>query len=115
MVRSILQDDPKIQVIGETQTGSNVRILMALKPDVAVVDLHMLDAEMISGLANSDPKISILVISALVSAESMEIAQALGINEVLEKCELGTTLVPAVKNAAAAQNHRHKVKLSKSV
>lgn len=112
-VRSILQEDPKIQVIGETQTGSNVRMLMALKPDVALVDLHMLDTQMISVLANSDPKICILVMSALVSAESMEFAQKFGINEVLEKCDLGTTLVPAVKSAFAAQDRRQNVQLLK--
>lgn len=112
-VRSILQEDPKIQVIGETQTGSNVRMLMALKPDVALVDLHMLDTQMISVLANSNPKICILVMSALVSAESMEFAQKFGINEVLEKCDLGTTLVPAVKSAFAAQDRRQNVQLLK--
>jgi len=114
MARAILQEDPKIQVIGETQTGSNVRMLMALKPDVALVDLHMVDAEMISVLANSDPKICVLVMSALVSAESMEFARKFGINEVLEKCDLGTTLVPAVKGAFAAQDRRQNEPLSKS-
>lgn len=114
MVRSILQEDPEIQVVGETQTGSNVRILMALRPDVAVVDLHMLDAGMISVLANCDPKVPVLVISALITAESMEFAQTLGINEVLEKSELGTILVPAVKNAVAAQDQRQVANGSKS-
>jgi two-component system invasion response regulator UvrY len=114
MARAILQEDPKIQVIGETQTGSNVRMLMALKPDVALVDLHMVDAEMISVLSNSDPKICVLVMSALVSAESMEFARKFGINEVLEKCDLGTTLVPAVKSAFAAQDRRQNEPLSKS-
>lgn len=114
MVRSILQQDPEIQVVGETQTGSNVRILMSLKPDIAVVDLHMLDANVISTLANSDPKVPVLAISALITAESMEFAQTLGINEVLEKSELGTILVPAVKNAFAAQDQRQVASLSKS-
>ncbi|HET9401147.1 MAG TPA: response regulator [Candidatus Acidoferrales bacterium] len=99
IVRSVLQEDPGIQVIGETQSSSNVCILLALRPDVAVVDLHMLDREMISVLANTDPKTCILAMSALVSAESMELAQTFGIDEVLEKCDLSTTLVPAVKNA----------------
>lgn len=99
IVRSILQEDPGIQVIGETQSSSNVRILLALKPDVAVVDLHMLDREMVSVLENTDPKTCLLAISALVSAESMELAQTFGIDEVLETCDLSTTLVPAVKNA----------------
>ena len=114
MVRSILQEDPAIQVVGETQAGSNVRILMALRPDIAVVDLHMLDANMISALANSDPKVPVLAISALITAESMEFAQTLGINEVLEKSELGTILVPAVKNAFAAQDQRQVASLPKS-
>ena len=99
IVRSVLQEDPGIQVIGETQSSSNVRILLALKPDVAVVDLHMLDREMVSVLENTDPKTCLLAISALVSAESMELAQTFGIDEVLETCDLSTTLVPAVKNA----------------
>lgn len=111
IVRSVLQEDPGIQVIGETQSSSNVRILLALKPDVAVVDLHMLDAEMVSVLENTDPKTCILAMSALVSAESMEFARTFGIDEVLDKCDLGATLVPAVKNALDVRNRSQSVKV----
>jgi two-component system response regulator DevR len=109
-VRRILDEESGVEVIGEAATISETVRLLALTPDVAVVDLHMLDASLASVLASANPKTCVVIMSALISGESLEFARKFGINEVLEKCDLGATLVPAINKVLNGRNHCQKVK-----
>lgn len=104
ILREHLQADNQIEVVGEALTRAEIfDVLAEAKPDVLVVDLHMLSgADSVAKLKHSYPETAVLVMSALIGEESRSFANEIGVERILEKIELGATLARTIK--AAAQN-----------
>ena len=112
ILREQLRDDSQIEVVGEAPTrGEIFDVLSESTPDVLVLDLHMLvGADSVAKLKHTYPEIVVLVMSALIGEESQNFAREIGVEHVLEKIELATTLAETIK---AAVQHR-KIRPSKA-
>ena len=103
-VRWMLEDDSETQIVGETAASEDIQeLLIATKPDVLFVDLHMLDDDVMYKLKRLHSTVTVIVMSALVGSESIEFARKIGVQEVLEKCNFGDTLIQDIK----AEFHKH--------
>jgi len=97
-VRMLLAEDSGIQVVGEVASKKDLfPYLHRVRPDVLVMDLHMCAERGVIQALKEIPGLELVVMSALVGPDSMDLAARLGLNEVLEKAELPDTLVNAVK------------------
>ena len=106
-VRMLLADDSEIQVVGVAASNTDLcLVLQKTDPDVLVLDLHMCAGTGVMPGLKEIPGLGLVVISALVGQESMELAARLGIHEVLEKVDLPATLVNAVKTAYSQRHNR---------
>jgi DNA-binding NarL/FixJ family response regulator len=97
----MLEDETEIQVVGETTDyASTIRRANELKPQIIVLDLHMPDDDTLapasfrSELAND---CQIIAISFSDDQETKTLAQNIQAGVLLEKMNLGTELVPAIK------------------
>ena len=105
-IRRLLQTHPEIELVGEaadfpqaTQKSND------LKPQVVILDLHMPDEARLSPvevrtLLNSGAS-RLLVISIWEDEEANVLADNFGAYTLLDKNELGSTLVPAILEKAA--------------
>lgn len=108
-IRMLLADDSGIQIVGEVASKTDLfRVLRETNPDVLVMDLHMCAGSDAMSALRQTQGLGILVMSALIGKEAMELAARLGVNEVLEKSDLQNTLVNAVKNAYLQRYPRRK-------
>ena len=106
-VRMLLADDSEIQVVGVAANNADLSlVLQKTDPDVLVLDLHMCGGGVVIQALKETPGLGLVVISALVGQESMELAARLGIHEVLEKVDLPKTLVNAIKSAYSQSHAR---------
>ena len=109
-VRMLLTDDSEIQVVGVAANNTDLGlVLRKTDPDVLVLDLHMCAGTGVIPALQEIPGLGLVVISALVGRESMELAARLGIHEVLEKVDLPKTLVNAIKTAYS-QRHAQRAR-----
>jgi DNA-binding NarL/FixJ family response regulator len=96
-----LADDTDIQVVGETTDyASTICRANELKPQIIVLDLHMPDDDTLapasfrSELTND---CQIIAISFANDPETSALARSIEANVLLEKMNLGTELIPAIK------------------
>ena len=103
-IRRVLDAQPEIEIVGEaanyTQT---VQLKNDLNPQVVLLDIHMPDEQRID-LKNVSVQLNhgskILAISMWRDGDAQALAQLLGAVKLLDKAELGSTLVPAILRLA---------------
>jgi DNA-binding NarL/FixJ family response regulator len=107
-IRTLLERDPKIQVIAEAEDLSQtLRATIELKPEVVVMDLYMLkrhkieNAEAISLVAKAIPKL--IAMSFANDEEAQQLAALCRAAKLLDKMKLSEELIPAIHQSVCAQ------------
>jgi two-component system, chemotaxis family, protein-glutamate methylesterase/glutaminase len=101
VLKAVLRMDPAIQLVGEASDYQQLLAIMSQVPaDVIVMDVHMPDAEQMKPetvkLRLTD--CCLLAISFANDRETANHAREFGAVRLLDKIELGRTLIPAIKN-----------------
>jgi DNA-binding NarL/FixJ family response regulator len=102
--RRILEDDPRIAVVGEAATGlAAIEKCKELKPDVAVLDLSMPDLggiEAAGEILKAEPEIKILILSMYSNEAYVRKAFAAGAKGYMLKDAIELDLTRAVTSLA---------------
>jgi chemotaxis response regulator CheB len=109
----LLQSQPEIELVGEASDfAQTMRMTKDLKPQVVVMDLHMPADE---GVSPPDMKAllkacasGLLAISIWNDKDTRALANTFGAASLLDKIDLGQTLVPAILQLAFAGDRRQK-------
>lgn len=103
-IRALLEAEPEIEIVGEaTNFSETIDLTTRLKPGIVIMDLHMSDEDTV---VRSDIKTCfangsrLLAISFAIEDETMALATSCGADILLDKMNLGTELVPAIKQLA---------------
>ena len=101
VIVDLLKSDPEIQVVGECVSfAQTIDLAAKLHPQVVVLDVHMSDertvtrAQLKSGLIGSQ----LLAISVWNDGETRHLAEAIGAVALLDKSNLATALIPAIRH-----------------
>jgi two-component system response regulator DesR len=103
VIAGLLRDDPEIEVVAEcvnlTQT---VERASKLRPQVIVLDVHMGDERAVtpSHLKFGSIGSQLLAISLWKDEETKALAKKFGAATLLDKANLVTALIPAIKHCA---------------
>jgi DNA-binding NarL/FixJ family response regulator len=101
VIKAVLRSEPAIQLVGE---ACNYQELLAMlgevSPDVVVMDVHMPDAGHVEpeSLKARLTRACLLAISFANDQETANHASRFGAVRLLDKIELGHTLIPAIKD-----------------
>ena len=117
-IRSVLATQPEIKLVGEAANFAQaIQMANALTPHVIVMDLHMPDENRIDSL-NLKSKLNrgarTLAISVWTDREAQALAQMLGAVTLLDKAELGSTLIPAIVQLRGNSTGRAKAMIRKA-
>ena len=97
-IRALLRSQPEIELVGEAANFAQaIQLANALTPHV--MDLHMPDENSINLLdvkSQMNRGARTLAISMWNDEETQTLAQMLGAVTLLDKAELGSTLIPAI-------------------
>ena len=103
VIADLLKNDPEIEVVAESVGfAQTIQLAGKLHPQVIVLDVHMSDertvtrAQLKSGLNGS----RLLAISVWNDDETRHLAEAIGAVALLDKSNLATALIPAIKHYA---------------
>jgi two-component system response regulator DesR len=106
VIAGFLKDDPEIEVVAECDSlTQTIEMAAKLHPQVAVLDAHMGDERAVtlphlkSALIGS----RLLAISIWKDDETKAFAEAMGAVKLLDKTNLATELIPAIKHCANGQ------------
>ena len=106
LMRFTLEEDPRIQVVGEASDGQEgVNGVARLKPDVVLLDLAMpvLDGfEAMPLILESSPQTTIVALSGFTADRMAQLCLESGAHAYLEKGEDATVIRDAVLQAAIA-------------
>jgi two-component system, NarL family, response regulator DesR len=104
VIAGLLRDDPEIEVVAEcVNFAQTVERASKLRPQVIVLDVHMGDERAVTpshlkfGLLGSQ----LLAISLWKDDETKAIAEKFGAATLLDKANLVTALIPAIKHYAS--------------
>lgn len=105
-IQALLESAPEIQIIGEaTDFAQAIEMAHDLKPDVALLDLHM-PGENNVALSNIRSSFAngarLLAMSFANGEDANALAASCGAVAFLDKSNLGTELIPAIKQLAPA-------------
>ena len=99
-----LQADPEIEVVAECDSiAQTIELASKLHPQVIVLDIHMGDEHKMApsqlklGLTGS----RLVAISIWKDDETKALADRIGAATLLDKANLATTLIPAIKHHAS--------------
>jgi DNA-binding NarL/FixJ family response regulator len=111
-IRGILKSSTDIDVVAEAvDYAETLRLVQEHTPDVLVMDLHMPVPNRMTaaeiGQEIGKHSCRIIAISVWVDDLAQEIAQALGAVARLDKSEMASTLIPAIRTAAASSSKVH--------
>ncbi len=103
VIAGLLRDDPEIEVVAEcVNFAQTVERASKLRPQVIILDVHMGDERAVTpshlnfGLLGSQ----LLAISLWKDDETKAIAEKFGAATLLDKANLVTALIPAIKHYA---------------
>ena len=104
VIAALLKNDPEIELVAESASfAQTMEIASKLHPQIIVLDVHMGDehavtpSQLKSGLIGS----RLLAISIWKDDETKALAEALGAAAFLDKSELASELIPAIKQDSA--------------
>ncbi|HET8603297.1 MAG TPA: response regulator transcription factor [Marmoricola sp.] len=107
-LRELLEADDTIEVIGEAATAADgARRALALRPDVAVLDIQLPDGSGIDvcrRIRSMDPSIAVLMLTSYDDDEALFAAILAGAAGYLLKQVRGNALVETVRRVAAGQS-----------
>jgi len=96
-LRALIERQPELTVVGEAQNGLEaIELADRLRPDAAVVDLHMplLDGvTTVARLRRDHPSLCLIVLTGDADTELHRAAEDAGADAVLEKHEMARGLV----------------------
>ena len=106
-VRKLLESDPGFEVIGEVGTGRDaIRVARELSPDIVLLDLMMPDTPGLAALpelAQLEPRVRTLVLSAEVGDTDVVHALRLGARGVVLKHASTELLLKAIRSVIAGE------------
>ena len=107
-LRELLEDEPDLEVVGESGSAQEAaRRILALRPDVAVLDGRLPDGsgmDICRDLRSRDPSIQVLVLTSYDDDEAVFAAIMAGASGYVLKQIGGTDLVNAIRRVAAGQS-----------
>jgi two-component system response regulator DesR len=105
VIAGLLRDDPEIEVVAEcVNLAQTVERASKLRPQVIVLDVHMGDERAVTpshlkfGLIGSQ----LLAISLWKDEETKALAERIEAAALLDKANLATALIPAIKHYASS-------------
>jgi DNA-binding NarL/FixJ family response regulator len=106
VIKRLLVEDPDLHLVGEAASFAEIlELTAALKPDIVLLDLHMSDEREYPPQTVKTKLLKstecILAISIWDDADANALAQSLGARALLDKTNLYSTLIPAVKKFCA--------------
>jgi len=105
---ALLEADGDVEVVGESGSAAEAgRQILAMRPDVAVVDARLPDGngiEVCREISARDPSIKTLILTSYRDDEALFSAILAGASGFLLKEVRGTDLVDAVRRVAAGQS-----------
>ena len=110
-IRRFLQEQQLVDLIGESSDfAESVRMVSDLRPDVVILDIHMVpdDAVYVHAENICNAK-RLLVVSASMDQESRDLADRMGADAFLDKMELHEKLISTIvclSSAASAHPMR---------
>jgi DNA-binding NarL/FixJ family response regulator len=104
-IRGLLEYEPGLEVVGEAADfGQTVQMARELKPQVVILDLHMPDEDKFTPpdikSHLSDAASRLVAISAWNDQDAKALAESFGAVTLLDKVDLGNTLIPAITRMA---------------
>ena len=102
-IARLLKDEVSVQLVGEAMGfAETIQIAAALKPDVLLLDIHMSDELDYPPALVKDQLLQnvkcILAISVWNDEKAHALAESLGAKVLLDKANLYSTLIPAIKH-----------------
>jgi DNA-binding NarL/FixJ family response regulator len=100
-IRRVLENHPEIQLVGEASDFAQaIELKNKLRPDVVVTDLYMpnqskIPVEELKEVLNHES--CIVAISVWVNDDAQNLAKSLGAFRLLDKMDVGNSLVPTIK------------------
>jgi DNA-binding NarL/FixJ family response regulator len=98
---NLIHQQPDLKVCGEAETGRQARqAIVALKPDVAIVDIALKDSsgiELIKDLKQSSPALAVLVLSMYEESHYAERALRAGARGYIMKRETTRKVITAIR------------------
>jgi DNA-binding NarL/FixJ family response regulator len=100
-IAQLLATEPTIELVGEAENyAETLEMASTLRPDLLLMDLHMpgeqkLDAAFLASQLLQSTK-RILAISVWNDDAAKNLATSLGASALLDKCNLGDELIPAI-------------------
>ncbi|HWO29830.1 MAG TPA: response regulator [Candidatus Acidoferrum sp.] len=104
VIAHLLKGDPEIEVVAECVSfAQTMEVTSKLRPQVIVLDLHMGDEGTVtpSHLKFCLIGSRLLAISIWKDEETKALAETIGAVTLLDKADLATTLIPAIKYHAS--------------
>lgn len=98
-IKSLLETDPEICVVAEATTlREAIQRAAEFKPEVVVLDLHMVESQFeASQVKTAFADTRLIAISAWDHEEDGILAKSYGAAIVLDKMNLGESLIPAIR------------------
>jgi DNA-binding NarL/FixJ family response regulator len=101
-IAELLAGDSDLQVVGEaTSFAETLALTSSLQPDIVLLDLHMADErEYLPDVVKaqlSESVYCVLAISLCNDAEANALAESFGARALLDKANLYSALIPAIK------------------
>ena len=102
VIAKVLKEEPSVELVGEaTNFAETLQRTAALKPDVLLLELHFDDereypAEVVRAQVLLHAK-CVLAISLWNDTEAKSLAESLGASVLLDKANLYSELIPAIK------------------
>ena len=107
-IRSVLQTDPNIEVVGEATDGEEtVRLALELSPDMVLLDIRMPGNDGLNALGRiklERPSMPILVLSTYDNPTYVARAVALGANGYLMKTAKNEEVLAAINRVARGES-----------
>jgi DNA-binding NarL/FixJ family response regulator len=106
----VLKEEPLIELVGEaTSFAETLQLAAALKPDVLLLDLHMSDEreyppELVKSQILLHAK-CILTMSLWKDDDAKALAESFGAKVLLDKTNLYSELIPAIKHFCPSVSH----------
>jgi two-component system invasion response regulator UvrY len=102
VIAKVLKEEPAVELVGEAANfAETLQMAAALKPDVLLLELHFDDereypAEVVKAQVLLNVK-CVLAISLWNDTEAKSLAESLGASVLLDKANLYSELIPAIK------------------